>query len=238
MPSWGVVPDRRISREFQLSEHLQDGFLREIDEELRHERYAVLWKKYGNYIIAITLVLIFSVGGYQAWHGYDMSNRQADGESYSKAMRLVSEKRPKEAAKAFSELAEKAGGGYAMLAKFQKAAALAKAGEKDLATAVYGQLADDSSIDPVYRDLARMFGVILEMRSSKDPAALLRRLASLNAEDNPWRHSVREVSALLAEQDGKHDQAVELLNSVKNDATTPPPMRRRAEELLNALGPQ
>ncbi len=220
-----------------MAEPVQDGFLREIDEELRQEHYAKLWKKYGNYIIGAALIIIVGVGGYQGWRSYDLNARMADGELYFNAMRLASGDNPQAAAQAFSEIVLEAGGGYALLARFQRAAALAKSGDADRAAALYGRLAGDSGIDPVYRDLALVLGVLLEMDLG-DPAELSRRIAPLTAEDNPWRHSVREISALLAERSGDRGKAIELLGKIKNDATTPQGQRDRAEELLAALTKQ
>ncbi|MCH7664263.1 MAG: hypothetical protein IH859_10405 [Chloroflexi bacterium] len=41
-----------------MADQTQDSFLREIEEELRQERYAKLWKKYGNYLIAAALAFV------------------------------------------------------------------------------------------------------------------------------------------------------------------------------------
>ena len=58
-----------------MAEPIEDGIFREIDEELRQENFAKLWKKYGNLIIAGAIVLVVAVGGYQGWRNYDLNAR-------------------------------------------------------------------------------------------------------------------------------------------------------------------
>jgi hypothetical protein len=43
---------------------------REIDEELRQEKYEKLWQRYGKLIIAAAVVLILSVASYKGWEQY------------------------------------------------------------------------------------------------------------------------------------------------------------------------
>ena len=39
----------------------KDSFFKEIDEELRQESYAKLWKKYGKYLIGIAVIFVAKV---------------------------------------------------------------------------------------------------------------------------------------------------------------------------------
>ncbi len=46
-----------------MANPIQDSLLREIDEDLRHERYAKLWKKYGAFVIAAAVCFVFMMSG-------------------------------------------------------------------------------------------------------------------------------------------------------------------------------
>ncbi|MCX7328920.1 MAG: tetratricopeptide repeat protein, partial [Hyphomicrobiales bacterium] len=46
---------------------MSDNFLREIDEEVRRDKAADLWKKYGNLIIVLLALLVVAVGGWRFW---------------------------------------------------------------------------------------------------------------------------------------------------------------------------
>ena len=222
-----------------MAKRTEDGIFREIDEELRHENYAKLWKRYGKYIFAMVLGLVVSVAGYQFWSTYDIDTRTAMGERFATALDLGESKDTQAAIDAFAGLSADAGGGYAMLARFQEAALLARNGRRAASAAAYRQLANDGGIDALYRDLALVIGVIHEMNNpadNADTAELSLRLAPLTADGNPWRHSAMEITALLEEQAGNRNQARELFTRLGNDATAPRGVRSRANEMLAAFG--
>ncbi len=220
-----------------MADKEHDGIFREIDEELRQEHYAKLWKSYGTFIVGVALALVISVAGYQGWRSYDLKTRQADGEKFALALNLSQDKKSDEARRAFLDLAAKAGSGYAMLAKFQDAALLAESGKDADAAAAYKDLAGDSSIDAVYRDLALLLGVMSEMNTGTggDRKELARRLAPLTADNNPWRFTARELTAVLAYRAGDTARARELYSALESDAFAPRGLRTRAQEMLAAL---
>jgi hypothetical protein len=222
-----------------VAKHTEDGVFREIDEELRHENYAKLWKRYGKYIIALALGLIAGVAGYQAWRTYDINTRTALGERFAIALNLGEGKDTQAAVDAFSGLSADASGGYAMLARFQEAALLAKNSRRAASVAAYRQLANDGGIDVIYRDLALLLGITHEINSPAGittAAELRSRLAPLTADDNPWRHSALEITALLEKRAGNRSLARELFTRLGSDAMTPRGIRSRANEMLVTLG--
>jgi len=104
-----------------VAEHVEDGLLREIDEEIRQENFAKLWKKYGNFVIAAAVVLVASVGGYKAWQGYDLKERSRQGVEFASALKMANDNKAPEALEILSKLEVTSGAGYALLAQFQGA---------------------------------------------------------------------------------------------------------------------
>lgn len=217
-----------------MADPIQDSLFREIDEDLRQEKYTKLWKQYGTHVIAAAFLLVAGVAGYQGWNQYDIGNREAQGEQFDSAMRLAREDGRAEATIAFSTLARE-GGGYSVLARLQEAALLAAAKNRAAAAAAYREIADDSGIDAVYRDLAVVLGVLQDMEGG-DTGNLTLRLAPLTADANPWRHSAREISAVLAFSSGDRKKAVEIFTGLAKDASAPEGIRARAAEMLAAIG--
>ena len=218
-----------------MADHTQDGIFREIDEELRQEHYAKLWKKYGIYVASAALVLVVAVAGYQILSNYYINIRMAQGERFAQATGLAEADRLDEAGEAFSRLGNEAGGGYAQLARFQAAAILGRSGDREGAALAYRELAEDGGVDAIYRDLAVVLGVLNELNGG-DSANLILRLAPLRADDNPWRHSAREITAVLYQRSGERAKARQLLGGLGGDATAPQGIRERAAEMLAALG--
>lgn len=218
-----------------MADHQDSSLLREIDEDLRHEKYAALWKRYGNFIIAAVFLLVVSVAGYKGWQSYDLSRRTADGEAFAAITKLADSNQTEAAFESLSRLAEDGGSGYALLARFKEASLLAEQGNTAAAVAVFKAVAGDTGIDVIYRDLAVILSALHELDSA-DAAELTARLAPLAADDNPWRHSAKEIMSVLALRLGDKARARELLAALASDPTAPQGVRGRAAEMLATVG--
>jgi hypothetical protein len=115
--------------ELIVADQLQDSLLREIDDELRHEKYAKLWKKYGKYVVAFAVLLVVGVAGYQGWRSWDLKTRTEQSNRFLAALDLRANGDLESARKALAELAGDAGKGYATLARFQEAALMENLGD-------------------------------------------------------------------------------------------------------------
>jgi len=215
-------------------DYANEAFLREVDEDLRHERQAELWKKYGNTIIGAALTIVLIVAGYQGWKAYDLSSRQGMSEQFVAASTLAGQKKFDEAKLAFAALASE-GGGYGLLARLHEAALMVEKGDPQGAAAAYFEIADNTSIAEVYRNLAATMGV-LNGFDSLPVESLRARLSSLTGETNPWRHGARELQALLENKSGERSKAQELFDQLAKDATAPQGIRTRAAEMASVLG--
>ena len=64
---------------------------REIDEELRQERFQQLWKRYGTYVIAGIVALVLAIGGYKFYASYQLTRAGESGAQFAQATKLISE---------------------------------------------------------------------------------------------------------------------------------------------------
>ena len=46
---------------------------REVDEELKQDRYEKLWRQYGKYVIAGAVLIVAAVAGWKAWESHQTS---------------------------------------------------------------------------------------------------------------------------------------------------------------------
>lgn len=213
-----------------------DSLFREIDEDIRHEKYAELWKKYGVYVIVAAVLMVGGVAGYQGWRAYDRNAREAASNKLIAAQQLI-EADPVAAEQVLLDIAEDGPGGYAMLARFRAAALLGERGDRELAAAAYWELSE-RDIAPVYRNLAVILGA--QQLLAKPTAAtnlddLMARLEPLAAPDNAFRHGARELQAVIALQSGDRERARALLGGLAEDAGAPAGIRAVAAELLAAI---
>ena len=208
---------------------------REIDEELRRDNLGKLWSRYGAYIIAVAVLVVAATAGIVAWRGYQARVQRAESVRFAAALDLARKNQIAQAADAFTQLAQEAGGGQAVLARLQAAALRAKGGDAAAAIADYKGVARDGSVDAVYRDLATLLAALYELPTA-DPKAVVADMAPLTAEDNPWRFSAREITALADLKAGDRAKAHEIYQKLADDLAAPQGLRARAAEMTAALG--
>ena len=56
---------------------------REVEEDVRRERFEQIWKQYGDYIIAGVAVIVIAIAGYELWQRYEETQRLKSSETAS-----------------------------------------------------------------------------------------------------------------------------------------------------------
>jgi hypothetical protein len=212
-----------------------EGFIREVDEAVRQDRWLKLWKQYGTYVVAAVLAVVVGSTAGVGWRAWQDSQRQAEAERYMAALELLRQERPAEAAEALSALAGDTSSGYAVLARLQAAQALGQAGDTAGKLNMLDELTGDSEAAALYRDLGELLAA-QEAFGAAGTDDLSSQLAKLTAEGNPWRYSALELSALAQLRAGETEAARATLALLVEDPRVPPDLGRRAAELLSALG--
>ena len=209
---------------------------REIDEELRQERFEKLWQTYGKYALAIGIAVVLSVVGWKVWDHYRTTQRQAESMQFTTAERLAAQGKNTDAAALFANLADRSGSGYQYLSRFHQAALRAGSGDIAGAVTLYDALASNDDLDRTLRDAAVVFAVMLRLDDAKvEPAALRARLEPLIARDGSWRHAARELAGLLALREGDREAAAQNFRALADDVQAPQSMRARAAQILATI---
>jgi hypothetical protein len=209
----------------------RDSFLREVDEAVRHDRYQQLWDKYGVYALVLAVLVVAGVAGYKGWTYWQQKQAQEAGAKFTQALSLEDGAEAAKAREMLTALAESGPEGYRVLARFQLAAAAAKAGETDKAVADYDALADDASVDPILRDHATLQAAALRLDKA-DYAEMERRLKGLIESASAWRFSARELLGLSAYRLNNMREAERQFSELVGDQGTPPNLRERADMML------
>jgi hypothetical protein len=219
-----------------LADLQNDVLLREIDEDLRHERYMALWRRFAPVLIGAAVVLIAVVAGYQFWNARMTAERAQAAEAFAAATREPpAAAAAAEAARTFDDIAKTAPGGYALMARLREGAALAESGQRDQAIASFHAIAGDTGVEETYRNLALVLAAMHEMAGGLQPqtAVALRTLADGTS---PWRFNARELLAADLAQAKQTDEARALYSGLASDPATPAGIRTRARDMLTALG--
>ena len=210
---------------------------REVDEELKQERYEKLWRQYGKYIIGAAVLLVAALAGWKAWQSHQTSQRLAEGERFAAATELLLEGKSVEASQVFTGLSTDTGSGYGILAKFYEASIVAEWDDPTKSIPIYGSISADSSAPPSLRDLAKVLGALQGLRSSTiDSKIIANRVRPMSEGEKPYRHVALEIMALAAMKSGDIEEARGHYRQIVDDPAAAGGIRTRAAQLLKILG--
>ena len=209
----------------------QDSFINEVSEEVRKDRLYAMFKRYGP-IAAGVIVLI--VGG-AAWNEWRKAQAEADAQNAGDAILAAFEGDADARAAALAEISagDNAARG-AILTLMQSEAALA-GDDRDTAITLLEALAADTAAPAPYRDLATLKSVILGTGTT-DPDDRIARLNALALGGGSFRLMASEQIALAEIEKGDAEAALARLREITADAETSQDLRRRASQLIVALG--
>jgi hypothetical protein len=207
----------------------------EVDEELRRDRAAQLWKRYGNYLIGAALAIVIGTAAFVAWRDYQARQAAEQGAQFFAATALAATGEAEKAAPALDEVARNSADGYAVLARMREAALKLQAGDRDAGIAIYRSVAADGSASRELQSAAKLLAALHSVENT-DPAELERQLAELRGDGSPWRFSAIELAALMAARSGEAAKARELYTRIADDPSAPAGLRARAAEMIAVLG--
>jgi hypothetical protein len=213
-----------------------DSLFREVDEEFRRDQALRLWKRYGNYVVAVSLAVIISVSLIKGWQYWQTYRAESAGAAYYQGLSHIEQNRTEQAEAIFADLASSGPQGYATLARLQLAGILAERGQTAEAVEAYDAVAANSSVAREFRELARIRAGYL-LVGTASPADLEQRLAVLERPDSPWRNAVREILATAHYRTGNFIEADRLMNEILVDPMAPQAMRQRAQMMVQVLQP-
>lgn len=204
---------------------------REVDEDIRRERYKRLWDRFGPYVIALAVLIVVATAGWRLWEYWQERQAQATGDRFVAALALADEGNHAAAEEALNAIAGDGSGSYPLLARFRAASEKASAGDSEGAVAEFDAVAQSTGTPALLRDLARLRAAFI-LIETVTVADLEERIGDLAAVGNPWRHSAREVLALAAWRNGDTATARKYFEEIIADQEKPADLESRAQFML------
>lgn len=206
-----------------------DHFIDEVTEAVRHDKLFRLMRKYGWIGIAVVLLI---VGG-AAFNEWSKASARNQAQARGDAILAALNSEDPEAGRAALAAVEAEGDTQALVALLMAAADL----EHDRAKARAGleALAGDAAAPQLYRDLATLKLVAMS-GTEMSAAAKIAALEPLAAPGAPFRVLAEEQIALAEIEAGERDAAVSRLQALLIDDQASQALRRRAAQLIVALG--
>jgi hypothetical protein len=206
---------------------------REVDEDVRREKFEQLWKRYGNLAVAAAFVAVAGVAGWQIYGHFRTKEAERASAKFQAAIELSEAGQATEAEGLFASVIKKGPPGYAVLARFRDAA---EAGKRDAAAgaALYDKLAADTALGPTLQGLAQLRAAML-LADSQPAAELRKRLDPLAAQASPWRNLAREWLGLADLKAGDLEAAGRRFDEIVTDPEASADQRRRVELYLGLV---
>lgn len=206
----------------------------EVEEDLRRDQAAAIWKKHGNLIVGAALVLVLAVAADWGWKEYSIRKQlQASADFLSAAATTDLAQREAALARIVAD-----GGSYGVLARFRLAETAVQGGDKAKARGILSEIAKDQGADKALRDLATIQAALLELEIGK-PETAADLVKDLTKEGEAYRLSALEITGLAAMAASDKEKAKTNFEAVKKAAEETAPgsgFAQRAEQLLDRLG--
>lgn len=211
-----------------------DSFIREVDEELRTERFQDFWNKYGKLAIGVAVAVVVATAGYR-YYEYSTAKQAADaGDAFMAAVTLAQDGKQDEALAAFEKLEGQDSKSYQALALMRGASELAKTGNVDEAVKKFDAIAADASAEENLRSIARIRAAML-LVDSGSVSDVESRVAPLSAPGAPYRASAREALGLAHFKAGDLENAFKQFNSLVDDTETPQALAQRTKIIMDLI---
>lgn len=210
----------------------------EVQEELQQEKLLRFWNKYQKFIRRGIYYLLVGSCVFAYWQYRQGEIREEASTDYTHALLFTEMKKPERALEILESMANKTGNSYADLSKLLGADLLIKQEKYGEASDAYWSLVKTGN-DRALKDLALIKLGYLEadpVKGSKTRAeTLVKELAPLLKEKNPWFLLALEASALLHNRLDQKDQTVVLYKKILENKKASPSLRMRAELMLKSI---
>jgi hypothetical protein len=207
---------------------------REVDEDVRNDRWMALWQQYGIYLITAVVVIVLAVAGRAFWINYTNEKQAAESTQYDSAISLILAGDDIGGLNKLEEIVGNTSSTYADLASFKIASQYIANDDKLAALTVYDGLKENSNVDEKLQGLASLLGAIIALDVESNDQAHAR-LLPLAVYGESWYYSAQEFLALLALRSGKTAEAISIYSDLVNDQVTPAGIKQRSGEILSVI---
>jgi hypothetical protein len=214
---------------------ISETFLREVDENLRRDRFRDFSKKHGSWIVAGVILFLIASAGFIWWQQHQVKRSEAEVEQLSTIYRDIGTGNVSKAPQQLDELANSGSKAIRASAMFTRAALALQQNDHKTAIAKYREIAADSGLPQPYRDAALIRQTALEFDQIK-PDEVISRLQPFAKPGNPWFGTTGEMTALAMIKQGKKDEAGRMFATIAKDKSVPDTIRGRAVQIAGSLG--
>jgi hypothetical protein len=213
-----------------------DGFINEVEEELRHDKLKAFWQKWQFLVYAMIAAVILGVGGREAWHWYSKTEASKASDTYTAALLSLQKGEFDSAQTQLDALIKSAPSGYKALALHSKAEVSLRKGDTVGAQKALEEASKTGS-DEALQSAAAIKAAYLAMEKENFDQ-LTGRLKPVIDRKGPFAAMAQEVLAAKALEEGKNGEARTKYQSLVLMLDAPEGVKQRAQLALTLLPPE
>ena len=199
---------------------------REIEEDIRRERFDKLWHSFGKVMVYASIAIILATIVVVVFQNHTQSQAMDTTSQFMKGIDRLNIEDYKGAIPIFESVAKNGPSNYYAIAMLRKAQAEIALGNADDAKKTYSQLAERDAV----------FGRLALMLSGNEEDKKLTEGQSPSTTE-PFYYTRTEWQAWQMLKKGKKDEAVKQFLAIYNDTTAPASMHNRIAETLRHIAP-
>ena len=205
--------------------------LRQVDEDLRKDRLLGLWKKYGNYIIGIIVILILSVIGYQINFFLSQKNSERIVEMYLNA---VNSDDVHLSINNLAAIDDSDNTFIASLAKLRSANLHVENGNLSEGRAKLKEIINNEKNESIITDLA-IYLFIISNIDEIEINEINKYLNEKRISTSEFKYLFEEIIAVKELISGNYDRSLKKFENLINDNSTPNDILVRAEKFIKII---
>jgi hypothetical protein len=208
--------------------------LRELEDDLRHQRLMQFWRKFGSYMIGVSAIIVLVTIGMVFWGNYREGQQAEAAEIYARALKEMEEGKLEESRNSLNEVVDK-GQGYSLLAQLQLGNLAFSRKEWAIALEHYRAVGKGDKADSPMQHLATVLEAKTLLAAGDKEA--FRQLTEKPEKAGFYAPFLRELRALYLLEEGDKAGAASLFQKNAEDALSPLALRERSLQLAESLTP-
>ena len=207
------------------------NIFKEVDEDIRKERYKKLWSRYGKYLIGliVSIILIFSINQYLA------SKKIADNkkllEIYFTASENIEKNQFELAYENLNKIYNDNNTTLAALSAFKLSDSYLKNNNKIDAIALLENIFDNNSLETIYRELA-LYKYIMINFDVLDISNIESKINTINIKERKLNPYFKELLGIKYITIGDKVKASSIFNELSSSENTPFDLKIRLKKLI------
>ena len=198
------------------------NIFREVDEDIRKERYINLFRKYGVYIIAIIVIIVGTLAGIQFYSGYQVDKNEM---LFAEYINII-ENNSDDTLEKLSDSGETSNIFLNGMYLLKRSDLLVASGQIDQATLLLSEAIDNNTLNKIHNDVAiyKLLMINIEKFSIEEIKSYQNKLIS----EVDAFYLTEELIAIKFLIEGQKENAIKKFSELSTNNSVPIEIRNRS----------